>query len=230
MSVIDSVTEALDAAWEAAESQFSDKPVAAPVVGCPYAQIEDPNKPAATPPKGGGWTPEQLKEKLAKCDGGTGVWEAAKKANGDKEPGINLDDKVRTGSVNTQKGVINLNPNMNPCQAVQTLVQESANLSHKPDFDKVTSEGYAGDVSREQFIRRIEHTEYDGVQKVLTAYDKCASTWGCPKGQLSEKEWARSSKTFEDYYKRLAPSHKEHYGKFWDANMKDKYNAKHPPP
>jgi hypothetical protein len=169
------------------------------------------------------WTVDELKKMLDACDGKLGIWAKAKKANKDKDP------KITPGSgdwTDTQTGEITLNKTQDKCNAVQVLVQELSNLSRKADFDKLDNSALAGDVSRADYIKQTEQIEYEtGVKNVLTAFDACKDVWKC---KTAEKEWARKAKDFEDYFKNfLNPSHKEHYGKWWDDNCKSAYDKKH---
>jgi hypothetical protein len=172
------------------------------------------------------WTDKDLLDNLKKGDGGTGVWDKAKKANGGRDPSIKKGTAGTGGQVNTDTGEITLDSSLDKCFATQILIQELSNLSHKADFDKATQDAAAGNLSREEFVRAYERAEYDGVKNVITAFDASKRTWGC---NTCEKEWARSVKDFDDYYNNyLSKSHKENYGKWWDANYKDAYDKKHP--
>jgi hypothetical protein len=179
----------------------------------------DGGKVKAPPP----WTVGELKGMLNTCDGKLGIWAKAKKANKDKDP------KIVPGAgdwTDTQTGEITLDKTQDKCNAVQVLVQELSNLSRKADFDKLDNSALAGDLSRADYIKQTELIEYEtGVQNVLTAFDACKDVWKCT---TAEKEWARKAKDFEDYFKHfLSPSHKEHYGKWWDDNCKAAYDKKH---
>jgi hypothetical protein len=168
--------------------------------------------------------PLDLLDNLKKCDGGTGIYEKAKKANGGKDPSITMG---AGGWVELDKGAITLDKNNDKCFATQQLIQELSNLSQKDAFNKLDKDALAGDVSREDYIRETERIEYEhGVKNIIQAFDSCKDVWGC---KTCQKEWARSAKNFDDYYNNyLSNSHKEHYGKWWDSNCKAAYEAKHP--
>lgn len=188
----------------------------------------DGSSPPCPSPTPATWTVDDLKKNLAACDGGTGVWAAAKAANGGVDPTVQTGSSAigTGGSVDTSKGVITLDTSQDKCFATQVLVQELSNLSHKADFFTAANSAAAGDLSREEFIKANEKPEYDGVQNVIKAFDNCKGKWGCT---TCEKEWARKYTTFDDYYaKALSNTHKEHYGKWWDDHYKAAYDAKHP--
>jgi hypothetical protein len=205
-----------NAAVKEAQDAFSDQPPG-PIIACNPGDSKSPSKK----PK---WTSAEIKAQLDKCDGGTGVWAAAKAANGGKDPVVKPGNAATGGQVDTDTGEITLDENQDPCIALQVQIQELTNLSHKSDFDKASTSAFNGDLSREDFIRAYEHAEYDGVHNVIKAFDACKDTWGC---KTCEKEWARKYKNFDEYYKGMSTAHKENYGKWWDSNCKSKYDAKH---
>ena len=167
------------------------------------------------------WTVAELTALLDKCDGGLGLREKARKANNDTEPTIVPGDG---GSMNPATGVITLDRTQDKCFAVQQLIQELSNMSRKASFDTLDQSALAGDVSREDYIRKTELIEYEtGVKNVLTAFDACKDQWPCT---TTPKEWARDVE-FDVYYRDLLdPEHKEHYGKWWDKNCKVPYEKK----
>ena len=177
-------------------------------------------KAPATP----SWTVAELKKLVTDCDGGLGIWAKAKKANGDKDPVVNAGKTTSGGQ--TSGSTITLEETSDRCTAVQVLIQELSNMSRQKDLDKLASDGVAGDLARDAFIKGIEKIEYEtGVKNVLTAFDACKDTWKC---KTAEKEWARKAKDFDDYFdKFLAKTHKEGYGKWWDDNCKTNYDKKH---
>jgi hypothetical protein len=187
------------------------------------------------PPGGGGgkkanWTPAGIKKTLDDCDGGTGVWAAAKKANNGNNPIVQPGKATPTGSrgfVDVNTGTITLDSTLDHCFATQIQIQELSNLSHKQDFTDSAAKCTAGDLTRDQFVRAYEFAEWDGVHKVIQAFDACKDTWGC---KTCQKEWARKYKTFDDYYAGMSNDHKENYGKWWDSNCKAAFDAKQPPP
>jgi len=173
--------------------------------------------------QGAGWSVADLKAMLDKCDGGLGIWDKAKKANGNKDPSINVE--AGGGFVDAVNNKITLDETLDKCNAVQQLIQELSNLSRMADFHTLDNSAKAGDVSRDDYIRRTELIEYEtGVKNDLIAFDACKDKWPCP---TARKEWARG-KEFDDYFQNyLLPEHKEGYGKWWDDNCKAAYDAKH---
>jgi Domain of unknown function (DUF4157)/Calpain family cysteine protease len=176
--------------------------------------------PAAGPAPS--WTVAELKGLLDKCDGGLGIREKAKKANNDTEPTIIPGDG---GTMTPSTGVITLDRTQDKCFAVQQLVQELSNMSRKGSFDALDNSALAGDVSREDYIKRTELIEYEsGVKNVLTAFDACKDQWPCT---TTPKEWARTARDFTDYYNNfLSAAHKENYGQWWDTNCRVPFDKK----
>ncbi len=169
------------------------------------------------------WTVDELKQMLTTCDGGFGIWAKAKKANKNKDPNI---VPGSGGATDPATGGITLDKTQDKCFAVQQLIQELSNLSQMGEFDKIFASATAGDLSRADFILKIEKIEYEtGVKNVLTAFDACKGKWPCT---TTPKEWARKAKDFKDYFdKFLSDIHKEGYGKWWDSNCKAAYDKKH---
>ena len=186
------------------------------------AAAAPPSPPAAPAP----WTVDDLKRMLDACDGGLDIWAKAKRANDNKEPNVVLGDRGQTVMLT---GEITLDRTQDKCFAGQQLIQELSNLSRKADFDTLDASALAGDVAREDYIKRTEEIEYEtGVQNVLAAFDSCKDRWGC---RTTPKEWARAARDFEDYYMNyLSAAHKGNYGSWWDTACKDAYDRKHAGP
>lgn len=180
----------------------------------------DKDKKDAPPP----WTIDDLKQMLTACDGNLGLYAKAKKANKGKDPTIILGTG---GWTDMSTGTISIDKTLDKCNAVQQLLQELSNLARKADFDALDASALAGDVAREDYIKRTEKIEYEtGVLNDLVAFDACKDTWKCT---AARKEWARPAKNFDEYYSKfLSDSHKENYGKWWDDNCKAAYDKKHP--
>jgi hypothetical protein len=177
------------------------------------------DKPAAA-----AWTVDDLKAMLQTCDGGLGVWDKAKKANGDRDPTIHV--AAGGGFVNDDTGEITLEQTLDKCNALQQMIQELSNLARIMDIRNLNRSAAAGDLSRDDYIRGKELLEYEtGVKNDLIAFDACKDKWPCP---TARKEWARNARDFEDYFQNyLDPAHKGGYGKAWDDNYKAAYDAKH---
>ncbi len=186
--------------------------------------------PAAKCPatgKDANWNLQQIKDSVTNCDGGTGVYAAAKAANGGADPTVVTGPTAGGGHTLMSAGTITLDPCYDKCVIMDVYVIELANLSHKGDFDNIMGPDCSGGVrSREDYIKAIERKEYEGVKTALTAFDACKDKRGCT---TSYYEWARPhSASFDDYYKNLASGHKESYGTDWDSRCKTAYDAKHP--
>jgi hypothetical protein len=219
-----------DEAARSAGDAFPDNPPGA-VAAC------DAPKPGATGGAGTpSWKPEDIKKALDSCDGGTGVYAAAKAANGGKDPTIQVGNSVigSGGSVDYTTGTITLDPGFDKCNTIETLIQELSNLSHKADFEAAGTQCGAGTLSREDYIKANEKAEYDGVRRALQAEAACTKKWGCTKNSFSYAGITGKATTdFNEYYdKWLSTDHKEYWGKAWDASCKAAYDAKHaaPPP
>ena len=173
--------------------------------------------------KGLRWSAGDLKKMLDRCDGGLGIWGKAKKANKDRDPQIT---PGRSSFTDTLTGQITLDATVDKCQAIQHLIHELSNLASIAEVDKIDVAVTAGDLSRDEYIKRIEKIEYEiGVKNTLNAFDACKGKWLCA---TSIMEFARGAKDFDDYFKNLLlPAHKARYGKDWDDRFKKAYDKKH---
>jgi len=206
---------------DAAVGSSRSVPETAPQLDTPSGTIQrDKGDSKKAPPA---WTAEELKKMLKTCDGGLNIWAKAKKANKDKDP---LITPGAGGATDSATGNITLDKTQDKCFAVQQLIQELSNLSRMADFKKILDSAGAGDLTREDFIKGIEKVEYEtGVKNVLTAFDACKDKWSCA---TTPKEWARTAKDFDDYFKNfLSDVHKEHYGTWWDSSFKAAFDKKH---
>jgi hypothetical protein len=206
-----------------AKGAFPDSKSSA-VAPCPPepGKKKAPSKPAAC-------TAKQMKDNIAKCDGGTGIWKKATSGLG-KEPTVRVAGAAGGfgGHADSAKGEAVIAPNPDCCGATQTLIHELTNLSHTKDFAKLSARAGAGDLGREDYTKENERLEYNGVKNALNAFDKCKSTWGCAKGSVARHEWIRSSKNFDDYYNNhLGKRHKDYFRSSWDRNYKGAYDKKH---
>ena len=115
-----------------------------------------------------------------------------------------------------------------PENAVTGIV-ELTNLSNKDRFAKVDADVNAGKLSREEYVRASELIEYDAVVNANKAAQACAQHWGAPPGWKTTLDPMSKAKDFDDYYGHyLGNSHKEYYGKVWDASYAAAYRASHP--
>ena len=172
--------------------------------------------------------PKTMEDKVKACDGG--IYAEAKKANGGKDVKIVSGSPVGGfgGHADTAKGEVVIGPNPDTCSRAQTLLFELNNIANGPNYNKIEKKAVAGDLNREQYIRANEEIEYNGLMKVMKAYDSCKKKWCCEKSPC-RYEWMRSAKNFNNYYNNfLATSHKEYYGKVWDKDYKAIYEKKHP--
>jgi hypothetical protein len=169
------------------------------------------------------WTPDDLLKMLGACDGGLAIWARARAANKSKDPKITPGSSTDTDLVT---GEIRLESTMDKCHAIQSLIHELSNLSSLADINKIVDSAIAGDLSRDDYIKRMEKIEYEiGVKNVLTAFNACKDKWLC---ETSIMEYAAKARDFEDYFiNLLKSSHKEGYGKQWDERFKEAFIRKH---
>ena len=163
---------------------------------------------------------------------GSEIFDEAKKANGGKDPKIvfGTPSSGFDAETDTSTGTITVNKKSDKCTATESVFFELANLSSKPNFDKIDADANAGNLSREEYAKANEEEEYNNVKKTHAAIDKCKEKWGC-KSHTFDLDGFRPAKDFDDYYKNyVADSHKNHYRTAWDSNYKKAYNAKHPSP
>ncbi len=165
------------------------------------------------------WSVDDLKANFNTCDGTTSAHTAVNSVT------VQVGHSVIGTGGSTSGSTITLDANKDKCDATQILVLELSNYSHDGDFKQIGIDAQAGDVSRDAYIRRNEALEYDGVTKALATYDFCKDKWVC---RHSFYEGYRSP-SFNEYFPKIPSIHTEHYGRFWDANFKAAYEAKHPP-
>ena len=168
---------------------------------------------------------------VTKCCGSE-IFDEAKKANGGKDPKIvfGTPGSGFDAETNTSTGTITVSNKSGKCTATESVFFELANLSSKPNFDKIDADAAAGNLSREDYAKASEKQEYENTKKTLAAIDKCKDKWGC-KSHTFDFDGFRPAKDFDDYYKNyLAESHKNYYRTSWDSAYKSAYDAIHPPP
>jgi hypothetical protein len=173
---------------------------------------------------------ETLRANLAKCDGGTGIWDNAKAAAG-KDPTVKVEGAAGGfgGHADLSGGGVVIAPNPDCCGATQTFVFELTNLSSKGRFQDVTNKVSAGDLGREEYTRAMERIEYDSGLNSVKAFDSCKKTWGCGDAAVARHGFVKAAKDFDDYYNtRLAKGHKDYYRNAWDSRYKAAYDKKHP--
>lgn len=218
----DNCASCQNTAAEAKESfPTSDSDV--PVVPC------EPGPPSPSPPPPP-CPADTIKKNIEKCDGGTDIWNKAQKGTG-KTPTIKVSGAAGGfgGHADLTSGEVVVSPNPDCCGATQTGIHELTNLSNAKTFAKTTKDAAAGDLSRTDYIKANEKTEYEGVSNAVKAFDACKAKWGCAAGAKARHDWIRGAKDFDDYYDNfLATSHKEYWGKAWDDNYKAAYDNKHP--
>ncbi|HEX7895891.1 MAG TPA: DUF4157 domain-containing protein [Terriglobales bacterium] len=167
-----------------------------------------------------GWTVDELKANLTTCDGTTGAHTALQSVT------VQVGSSVIGTGGSTAGSTITLDPGQSKCAATQILIQELTNYSHQADFTRIQTDAQAGNLGKEEYTRREEEVEYDGVKKVIATFDACKDRWGCTTCVF---EGARGANTFNAYYPRESEDHKNYYRNLWESNYKAAYDAKHPP-
>lgn len=201
-----------------------------PVEGQP--EVPAPAPGAAHKPVN--WSVAQLLKDI-KCDGGTGIYAKAKAANGGKDPVFKVGTSVigSGGSTDTSTGTITLDPKQDRATAAQIATFELTNLSNKARFATIDADVLAGKLSREQYTRANEATEYQGIANATKAFASCGTTWGAAKGEKGFYDAFAKAKNFDDYYKNyltvMDPKHMDYYRGIWDKNYKAAYETAHPP-
>src|SRR5262249_47744076 len=119
-----------------------------------------------------GWMPEELKNRYRECDASRDLLNKAKQANGGVEPTI-VKGAVHgdfLGEFDGSNG-ITLNPNQDACTATDVGVMELNNLIRKPQFYAITVDANNGNMSRDEYIRAYERTEFDSARNALKVSD-----------------------------------------------------------
>jgi len=194
----------------------------------PSAVLACETPPPATPAAPAGCPAETLKANLAKCDGGLGIWDKAKKAAG-RDPFVKVEGAAGGfgGHADTVNGGVVISPNPDCCGATQTFVFELTNLSNKDRFSENHRRALAGELDKEEYTRAYERVEYDAGKNSAAAFKSCKKKWECSKNSTARHGFIADATDFDDYYRNhLAESHKNYYKDYWDRNIKRIYEAK----
>ena len=177
------------------------------------------------------WPEETLADKLKLCDGGTGLLERCKQANN------GVDVKIEVGSTrqhslgglaDLKKGSVFIRNGDPECIQIETLVFELGRFARRRDIQAIDAEAAGGDLDREEYIRQNAAIEFDCLQDVITAVDKCSDKWDCAR-HVFDCDVFRSAKDFDDYFDNyLSPVDKERFGAVWDGSFQKYYLSKHP--
>jgi hypothetical protein len=121
-----------------------------------------------------------MKKNIDTCDGGTDIWNKAQKSIG-KAPTIKVQGAAGGfgGHADSSAAEVVIAPNPDCCGATQTLIHELTNLSNASTFRKIGNDAAAGDLSRTDYVKANEKTEYEGVKNAVKAFDACKAKWGC---------------------------------------------------
>jgi hypothetical protein len=133
------------------------------------------------------------------------------------------------GSVNLSEGKITLQKDLDVCEAIQILIVELSNFSHRRDFKELGAACREGMKSREEYIKETEEIEFIGVRQVITLFDKCSEKWGCNSCRYEGVRGLDFEKYYAKYTYEEANKHKEYYGQWWDRNCKAEWELRHIP-
>jgi hypothetical protein len=211
-----------------AKASFADS-APGPVTGCSAAP--NPVKPGGGTE--GGAAPEPcpaatIKGNLAACDGGTHVWDDAKKTIG-KDPTVKLGPVAGGFEANTDitSGLITIAPTPDCCAATQSLFFELTNVKSSPRHKAVDDSAAAGNVGREEYTKKEAKIEWDGVKLLRDNFAKCKGKWGCSDSATTGYEGV--SDDFDKYYaSQTTTRYKDYYRHAWDDVYKTAYVAKNP--
>jgi hypothetical protein len=168
---------------------------------------------------------------VVSCSTGRAIFAKARRENGGSDPVVQPGTTQFGGSTDTDGGVIMLDHRLNPCQAIDILVQELTNLASKSDFDKLDKETLNGNVSRLDYIRKNEEIEFRGLRNILKVFDETKASTGCTN---TTREYQRQyANSFENYFRYFnsdpyGREHGEIYGRRWDKGAREAYENKHP--
>jgi RHS repeat-associated protein len=192
------------------------------------------NPSNAADPTGLAWTAKQLVDSLMKCghefyfrslpsifdpDFANIIVEIAP---GTPTEGFGADVDLSTGKITIQK-------DQDVCEAIQSLIVELSNLSHRRDFKELNAACKEGMKSREEYIKETEKLEFLGVRQVITLFDECGEKWGCNSCYYEGVRGKDFEEFYSEYTSAEATRHKEYYGKWWDRNCKEEWTLQHTP-
>lgn len=168
---------------------------------------------------------------VTKCCGSE-IFDEAKKANGDKDPEIvfGAPSSGFDAETDTSTGTITVNKKSDKCTATESVFFELANLSSKPNFDKIDADANAGNLSREEYAKASEKEEYNNVKKTHEAIDKCKRKSGAANPMrliwmvsVQRKILMITTITMSSTPTKITIA-------LLDSDYKKAYNAKHPSP
>jgi hypothetical protein len=192
------------------------------------------NPSNARDPTGLAWTAKQLVDSLMKCGHEfyfqslpsilDPAWEnkSLEIVPGTPAGGFGADVDLSTGKITIKKDV-------DVCEAIQSLIVELSNFSHRRDFKELNAACKEGMKSRAEYIKETEAIEFIGVRQVITLFDKCSEKWGCNSCYYEGVRGLDFEKFYEQYTYEEANKHKEYYGKWWDQNCKEEWTLQHTP-
>jgi Domain of unknown function (DUF4157) len=114
---------------------------------------------------------------------------------------------------------------MSDCQWEQVIAMELGNFANQDKLNLIQDAALDGELSKEDYVEKIERTEFDSRAKVIDAYD--AGEFGQP-GAECPSMFAKVS--FKDYMANPKTEvHRKSYEQNWETDCKGAYLKKHPP-
>jgi hypothetical protein len=117
------------------------------------------------------------------------------------------------GCYDSAQRVVFIDSRQTMSEATQQLIMELSNHQNRGTFADI--DGSARQMTRDQFIARVEELEFAGVQNVIRSYDQALrhnnpwATGGCVYG-------AMRGLSFAQYYPNVSREHREVYGLRYD--------------
>jgi hypothetical protein len=171
--------------------------------------------------------PDGDKERLKKLFAAVEATSVGKTFLGSGKPRLRWGD---TGEFHAQfdgNRTITLNEaeqTMSDCQWEQVIAMELGNFANQDKLNLVQDTALDGNLSKGDYVEKIEAVEFDSRNKVIDAY--LAGEFGQP-GAECPSMFAKVS--FKDYM--ASPKnevHRKSYEQDWEKNCKDAYLKKHP--
>jgi hypothetical protein len=121
------------------------------------------------------------------------------------------------------KGDIHISKGLTLEEAAQVLVMELGNALRTEDFSDIDDNAEAGDLSEEEYVKQIEHTEFVSRLETIEAWRA-----GKISGDLSEEcIFMEDIDTFEAYWDKVKDTdHAELYREYWRTNYQAAYEKK----
>ncbi len=133
------------------------------------------------------------------------------------EPQENLPDDSEAAS-NPKTGGIGIRDDLSDAKMLESLLVELGNITRSKELNDLQTNGVKK-MTRDDYIEAMERLEFQSVQDTAKVWKSAAK--GCGQDPSKCPSYGNPDDVlkldFKTYFSRLSQSHKEGYGKQWDA-------------